>query len=398
MSVNHTITRSEDWPMRKPQDWGQPCPNPDCSHYRLMNRGNISAISTYMTQSGKRRIFRCGKCTRPFSETRDTVFFDLRTPEEKVMMALKMLLVKVALSHISFVLGVTEETVLAWLRRAAQKAHEINVHLLRDLPVTQVQLDEMWSFIRRKHAQQADPDGESTELSEDGRQWVWISFAPEFRLILATLVGPRTFASALQLIQMTAAGVLGVPCFFSDGFSCYLSALLEVYHTLKTFPRTGKPGRPKQPVKEPHPALVYGQVIKKKQKGRLKELVYRVRCGAKRLEELGLSISTSLLERLNLTLRHALAPLVRKSASFCKDRTQMRRRVVLFQAFYNFARPHMSLRLSLPDQDQYVSGLIQPKWLPRTPGMAAGLTDHVWTFRELLTAKFEPIHNQSSSG
>src|SRR5262249_11952428 len=41
----------------------------------------------------------------------------------------------------------------------------------------------------------------------------------------------------------------GNACFFSDGFSCYLSALLEVYHTLKTFPRTGKPGRPKQPVK-----------------------------------------------------------------------------------------------------------------------------------------------------
>src|SRR5215472_9453984 len=143
--------------MRKPKDWGQPCPNPDCSHYRLINRGNISAISTYLTQSGKRRIFRCSACEQPFSETRDTVFFDLRTPEEKVIMALKMLLVKVALSDIGFVLGVTEATVLEWLRRAAQKAEEINVHLLRELPVTQVQLDEMWNFIRRKHAQQAPP-------------------------------------------------------------------------------------------------------------------------------------------------------------------------------------------------------------------------------------------------
>jgi len=364
----------------------------------MINRGNIRAVSPYLPQSGKRRIFQCTKCGTPFSETRDTVFFDLKTPEEKVMMALKMRLVKVDLAGISFVLGVTEETVLAWLQRAAHKAEEINAHLLRDLPVTQVQLDEMWSFIKRKHTAQAGPDGESTTLSADGRQWVWISFAPEYRLILAALVGSRTSESALQLIQMTAAVVLGVPCFFSDGFSCYLAALIEVYHTLKTLPRTGKPGRPKQPLKEPHPELVYGQIIKKTQKGRLQELVYRVRCGAKRLEDLGLSISTSVLERLTLTLRHALAPLVRKSASCCKDRTQMRRRVVLFQAFYNFARPHMSVRLSLPDQDQPVLGLIQPKWLPRTPGMAAGLTDHVWTFRELLTAKFEPIHNQSSSG
>src|SRR5947209_18832260 len=118
---------------------------------------------------------------------------------------------------------------------------------------------------------------------------------------------------------MTSALVLSVTCFVSEGFSCYLAALIEVYHNLKTLPRTGKPGRPQQPLKEPHPELVYGQVIKKTQKGRLQELVYRVRCGAKRLEDLALSISTSVLERLTLTLRHALALLVRKSASRCKD-------------------------------------------------------------------------------
>jgi hypothetical protein len=114
----------------------------------------------------------------------------------------------------------------------------------------------MGSFIRRKHAPQANADRESPELSEDGRQGVWISFAPEFRLMLGALVGPRTFESALQLIPMTAAVVLGVPCFFSDGFSCYLSALIEVYPTLKSFPRTGRPGRPKRPVKNPHPDWV----------------------------------------------------------------------------------------------------------------------------------------------
>lgn len=239
--------------MRKPKDWGQPCPNPKCSQYQLINRGNISAIATDLTQSGKRRIFRCHVCQTTFSETRETVFFDLKTPEEKVMMALTMILVKVDLAGISFVLGVTEATVLEWLRRAAAKAQEINAHLLRELPVTQVQLDEMWNFIERKHAPQAGPDGESSDATEDGRQWVWISFAPQFRLLLATVVGPRTFQSALLLIQMTATVVLGVPCFFSDGFGGSLPALVEGYHTLKTFPRTGKQGRPRNPVKEPPP-------------------------------------------------------------------------------------------------------------------------------------------------
>jgi transposase-like protein len=83
-----------------------------------MNRGTISSLATYLTNSGKRRIFRCSVCGESFSETRDTVFFDLRTEEEKVMMALKMLLVRCELTAISFVLGVTEETVVEWLEKS----------------------------------------------------------------------------------------------------------------------------------------------------------------------------------------------------------------------------------------------------------------------------------------
>ena len=74
-------------------------------------------------------------------------WLQVRTPEEKVMRALQMLLVKVDLAGLSFVLGVTEETPLEWLRRAARQAEIINAHLLRELPVTQVQLAELWTFI-----------------------------------------------------------------------------------------------------------------------------------------------------------------------------------------------------------------------------------------------------------
>jgi transposase-like protein len=242
--------------MRTPKDWGQPCPNPECIHYRRMQQGNVSAIATYLTQSGKRRILRCHTCATHFSETRDTVFFDLRTSEEKVMMALKMLLVRVDLAGICFVLDVTEETVLVWLRRAAHQAEEINRHLLRALPVTQVQLDEMWNSIERKHACKTDTAGESLPDSEDGRQWVWISFAPEFRLMIAAVVGPRTLDTAKEVVAATKARVAGIPAFFSDGFPCYLAALIAAFHVVTTFTRTGKRGRPRQPRWEPHPDRV----------------------------------------------------------------------------------------------------------------------------------------------
>ena len=384
--------------MRRPKDWGHPCPNAECPLFKRMNRGNVSAISTYMTESGKRRIFRCQRCETPFSETRDTVFFDLRTSEEKVMMALKMLLVRVDLSGISFVLGVHEETVLAWLVRAAAKAHAINEHLLRDLPVTQVQLDEMWNFIARKHARETDEAGESLPAGEDGRQWVWVSFAPEFRLMIAAMVGPRTLEMAHEVVAVTKARVAGIPAFFSDGFTCYLEALIAAFHVVTTFARTGQRGRPRKPRCEPHPDLVYGQLVKQKKQGKLRTLSTRVVLGAERLTSLGHTISTALVERVNLTLRQALAPLTRKTASFCKHRERLRQRVVFFQAFYNVARPHMSLRQPLPLHERTHHGAIRPRWRARTPALAAGVTDHVWTFRELLTAKFEPLDSQSISG
>jgi hypothetical protein len=116
------------------------------------------------------------------------------------------------------------------------------------------------------------------------------------------------------------------------------------------------------------------------------------------LTHLGLTISTAWVERVNLTLRQALAPLARKTSSFCKDHERLRQRVVFFQPCSNVARPHMSLRQPLPLQERTRQGAICLRWRERTPAMAAGLTDHVWTVRELLTAKFEPLDSQSISG
>jgi len=370
--------------MRKAKDWKQPCPNVECEDYGKYGAGNVRSISTYKTKSGnRRRIYECKTCGKSFSETRDTVFFNLRTQEDIVIMALKMILVKVSLTGICFVLNVKKETILRWLDRAFQKADEINKLMMKDIDVKEVQLDEMWAFVKRK-VSEANGDGvESPVDAEDGRQWIWVSYAPEFRLILGMVVGPRTLDTCLALIQITASVVLGIPCFFSDGFSCYYQALVTFYYQIKHFPKTGKRGRPKSAIKEPHPDLVYGQIIKEKKGGKLVRITYKVKCGMKRFQELGLSISTTLLERLNLTIRHALSPLTRKTLGFCKKRENLKKQVIFFQAFYNFARPHMSLRETIDEPN----AMFQQKWKQVTPAMSANLTDHVWTFRELLTKK-----------
>ena len=130
---------------------------------------------------------------------------------------------------------------------------------MRDLPVTQVQLDEMWNFIARKHACEADEAGESVPEGTEGRQGVWVSFAPEFRLMIAAIVGPRTLDTAKEVVAATKARVAGIPAFFSNGFTCYLAALIAAFHVVTTFARTGKRGRPRKPRCEPHPDLVSGQ-------------------------------------------------------------------------------------------------------------------------------------------
>jgi hypothetical protein len=357
----------------------------------------VSAIATSLTQSGKRRIFRCRTCATPFAESRETVFFALRTAEETVRMALKMLLVRVDLAGSGFVLGVTEETVLAGLRRAAQQAEAINRPLLRNLPVTQGHLDELWNFVERTHARETDAAGESLPDGAEGRQGVWVSLAPEVRLMIAAIVGPRTLDTATAVVAATKARVAGIPAFCSAGFPCSRAALSAAFHVVLTFARTGKRGRPRLPVCAPHPELSYGQVVKPKQQGNLLTLSTRVVLGAERLTHLGLTISTALVERVHLTWRQALAPLGRKTYSFCKARARLRQRGVFFQTFDNVARPPMSLRQQLPLRERTRHGAIRPRWRERTPAMAAGVTDHVWTFRELLTAKFEPLESQSNS-
>ena len=383
--------------MRQPTAWGQPCPQPACMHSRRMTRGNVSALATSLTHSGTRRLLRCHTWATPFSATRETVFCDLRTSAEKVRMARKMFLVRGDLTGIGCVRGVTEETVLAWLRRAAHQAEALYRHLLRHLPVTQGQLDERWHGIARQHACETDTAGESVPDGEDGRQGVRGSCAPACRLRIAAVVGPRPLDTAKAVVAATTARVAGLPACCSDGCTCSLAALIAAFHVVTTCARTGKRGRPRTPRCAPHPALVYGPWLTQKKQGTLLTRSTRVVLGATRLTHLGFTLSTASVERVTRTVRQALAPLVRKTSSFGKDRERLRQRVVFCQVISTGARPHMSVRQPLPLHERTRHGAIRSRWRQHTPAMAAGVTDHVWTFRELLTANFEPLDSQSIS-
>jgi hypothetical protein len=104
----------------------------------------------------------------------------------------------------------------------------------------------------------------------------------------------------------------------------------------------------------------------------------------KRLKNSAFIISTTLLERLNLTFRQSLSPLLRKTLGFSKKVSNLQMQADFFQVYYNFARPHLSLRIPL-DVPVHFDGCVKRKYSLVTPAMATGITEHLWTFKELLT-------------
>jgi hypothetical protein len=145
----------------------------------------------------------------------------------------------------------------------------------------------------------------------------------------------------------------------------------------------------------PQPQLLYAQVVKTVRRRRLVGVTHRVVFGTlaaveQVLAPLGWQINTAFVERLNLTIRQHVAAVGRRVSTLCKGEEGLRQQVALYHCYYNFCLPHASLRLPLP-QPEPTNGMGSARqWRPCTPAMAAGLTDHVWTLREVLLFRVPP--------
>lgn len=135
---------------RKPQFVAVECPNNSCRTHPP----HVVANGRYTTRDGLVRQFLCRSCGKGFTERQGTFFYDLRTPHEKVVLALKLLVKGMPLRGIAEVLGTKLDTVRAWLRRASQQSARVNQWLLRELKVSQVELDALWTFVKKKQLRQ----------------------------------------------------------------------------------------------------------------------------------------------------------------------------------------------------------------------------------------------------
>jgi hypothetical protein len=104
----------------------------------------------------------------------------------------------------------------------------------------------------------------------------------------------------------------------------------------------------------------------------------------------GWVINTAFVERLNLSLRQRVAPIRRRSATSCKSEDGLTQPLILFQVYHHFVLAYASLRLPLAEPTATNGNGSAKLWQPRTPAMAAGLTDHRWSLREVLMFRVPP--------
>jgi len=223
---------------------------------------------------------------------------------------------------------------------------------------------------------------------EYGRTWIWTSLDSNTRLIISFLVGKRTIEDCEKFIKDLAGRIDNKPLFVSDELPHYKAAILEEYHTLKEFEKTGKRGRPKKLAKEIDPEIDYAIVHKTRTNGKIVKVETKIVFGteesvAKKLERsVSKTINTAYIERSNGTLRLYDSNLQRKTLKFAKEKKLLESKVGIIIAYYNFVKVHCTLSRN---EDK--------SFTARTPAVAAGLTEKPWTIKYLLEMPFRCINN-----
>lgn len=124
------------------------CWNRECPDYGKKDYGNIRVKE--IRGKEQRALLQCRTCLHCFSETRGTPFFGLRTSLDEVARTLSILSERGSIRATSRITGHKQDTIIHWIRLAGKHAKEVNDYFLQDLHMNQVQVDEIWSYIKKR--------------------------------------------------------------------------------------------------------------------------------------------------------------------------------------------------------------------------------------------------------
>ena len=359
---------------------GFACPNRECPYFGITD-AHIHALVGDGKHGHAEQIqtFRCQSCHTTFSARRHTPLYRLKTPSHQIAVVLTALAEGLDLSAAERVFGYRQSTITSWLLRAGEHAQTLHERSFRTLQLPHLQLDELRTRLRS-----------STHVL-----WLWLAIDPLTKILPVLHLGPRTQNVAHLLIhslrQILAPGCL--PLFTSDGLNLYFYALTAHFGQWLEG-RRGRKARQWQVAV----GLIYGQVKKSYRRRKLVQVTPVMRLGTHAalkvaLQGLGLSgrLNTAFIERVNLTVRHGVAALARRTWATSQQTSQLLAHLEWWRAYYHFVRPHQSLRVALVQPRERGGNLVAQRYRQRTPAMAAGRTNRKWTAREVLSYPLPPV-------
>jgi hypothetical protein len=241
---------------------GQFCLTLDCSYHGWLGRGNIRANGYPGGQPW--RQLPCVSYHGYFYETHGTIFHGKRSSPDLIVHVIACLAEGLGIRGTARVFEIDPNTVLGWLVEATEQLHAFSVYFLRELEITQVQLDELYatlSAVRDEELSEAD----AIERLSTSALWVWTAVDPESTLMLGLQVGDRGLAMAQailhQITQLLTPGC--VPLFLSDGNPNYLPAIVSHFGQWVQPPRRHTKGSALKPRWMARPGLLYAQVVKR---------------------------------------------------------------------------------------------------------------------------------------
>lgn len=265
---------------------------------------------------------------------------------EKQEMAIAALVEGASIRSVERMTGIHRDTIMRLMVRTGQNCEQLMDSTMRNLKCENLQVDEIWCFVGKKQRHLKITD----DLNEFGDQWVFVALDADSKLIPSYLVGKRTAPNAYTFIDDLSQRLDNRVQLSSDSFNAYIEAVERSFGM----------------------NVDYGQIVKSYEAEPIGPGRYSPPhvISAERKPIMGNpnedKISTSYVERQNLTMRMQMRRLTRLTNAFSKKLENLKAAVALHFAHYNFVRVHGSIRM--------------------TPAMKVGITDHIWSIRDLLEA------------
>lgn len=153
------------------------CPNASCPDFGIAGIGNIAGNGTYETKNERVRKFVCRTYGKSFTSRSGTVFHDLMTYQDTFILGLKMVLKDIPLRKIAYILDIKLDTIRDWLLCAANRSEKVNEMFIKDLNVPKVELDELWTFVKKISSESGKSGGRTVDRGRFCKKSLDYSFA-----------------------------------------------------------------------------------------------------------------------------------------------------------------------------------------------------------------------------